>query len=60
MRNTFFASIKRALFTSTAEVSSVGSEKNLGTNVMAGIQHLLIEDLSAVAGGPQVQNVPED
>lgn len=59
MHNPFFASIKRALSTSTAEVRSVGSEKNLGTNALPGMQRLTAEEYLIVAGGPEVENEPQ-
>lgn len=59
MRNTFFANIKKALTTSKAETHSAAIEKNLSTATPAGIQNLTINEYSAVAGGPQIENEPQ-
>lgn len=57
MRNTFFANIKKALSVSTTEARSAAAERNLAAPTQ--IQHLTIDEYSAVAGGPEVENEPE-
>lgn len=59
MHNTFFANIKKALPVSSTDARSAAVEKKLSTSTQNGIQHLMIEEYSAVAGGPQVENDPE-
>lgn len=59
MQNTIFATIKKALFVSQKEIRSAAIEKSLGVTAPTEIQHLSVNEYSAVGGGPEVENEPE-
>lgn len=60
MPNLIFTSIKKALSVLRPEVYSIGLEGSVNAGIFHEVQHLTIEEHSAVVGGPQVQNVPEE
>ncbi len=59
MRNTYFASIKKALSASTTEVRSATVESKQNSSLQTTIQRLTTDEYSAVSGGPEVENEPQ-
>ncbi|GJI96946.1 hypothetical protein RugamoR57_36640 [Duganella caerulea] len=59
MNHTLLKKIKKSLSASALEINSTAAEKNPSGGTLIKIQPLTIEEYSAVAGGPQVENEPE-
>ncbi|MCU6498544.1 hypothetical protein LPN04_12135 [Rugamonas sp. A1-17] len=59
MHSMIFANIRKAMSASPKAVDSAAIEKSLGATTSTEIQHLSIKEYSAVSGGPQVQNDPQ-
>ncbi len=58
MRNPFFENIQIAL-SKLAESASSAASTGTNSNALTGIQQLKKDEYSAVAGGPQVENEPQ-
>ncbi|MCU6498543.1 hypothetical protein LPN04_12130 [Rugamonas sp. A1-17] len=60
MRNPFFAHAKKVLRWSAPGAYSAAVGKSVGTEILTEVRHLTDEECLTIAGGPQVQNVPEE